>query len=142
GCLRTRWQQPRDDRRCIKENQQRREANPVRMRIIVVGLGTQGRKRVRAAAGDVVATVDPVNPDANYTSVEQVSLDAFDAALICTPDPAKIALMEYFLSHGKHVLVEKPLLSAKEGDLARLAELARSTGAACYTAYNHRFEPH
>jgi predicted dehydrogenase len=40
------------------------------------------------------------------------------------------------------VLVEKPLLAADNAPLVRLKELARSTGAACYTAYNHRFEPH
>jgi predicted dehydrogenase len=40
------------------------------------------------------------------------------------------------------VLVEKPLLANRNIDLERLRDLARSTGAACYTAYNHRFEPH
>jgi predicted dehydrogenase len=111
------------------------------MRVAIVGLGIQGRKRLAVAGADVVATVDPVAPEARFKAVEQVPLDAFDAALVCIPDQAKVDVMTYLLSHGKHVLVEKPLL-ADEGSLHRLAELARDRRAACYTAYNHRFEPH
>jgi len=38
--------------------------------------------------------------------------------------------------------VEKPLI-AKDGNLfEQLSLLARRNGAICYTAYNHRFEPH
>jgi predicted dehydrogenase len=66
----------------------------------------------------------------------------FDAGLVCTPDTAKMEVLRYLLSRGKHVLVEKPLLAADEQQLRELGDMARSTGAACYTAYNHRFEPH
>ena len=58
------------------------------------------------------------------------------------PDEAKIELLDYLLSAGKHVLVEKPLLSIDDADLIRLGAVAEKTGAVCYTAYNHRFEPH
>jgi predicted dehydrogenase len=40
------------------------------------------------------------------------------------------------------VLVEKPLVAPQSDELHRLRALARRTGAVCYTAYNHRFEPH
>ena len=43
---------------------------------------------------------------------------------------------------GKHVLVEKPLVAEDDWVLEELSEVARSTGAVCVTAYNHRFEPH
>jgi predicted dehydrogenase len=112
------------------------------MRVVVVGLGVQGKKRLSVAGDDAVATVDPVSPDARYEKIEEVDLGAFDAAMVCTPDQAKPSILKYLLSHGKHVLVEKPLLSSSPGELDRLGALARSTGAACYTAYNHRFEPH
>lgn len=111
------------------------------MRVIVVGLGNQGKKRQAVAGDDVVATVDPVNPRADYVSVLDVPLDSFDAALVCTPDAPKAETLEYLLSRGKHSLVEKPLLGPGRGTLERLAELARQRGVACYTAYNHRFEP-
>lgn len=112
------------------------------MRLAVVGLGIQGRKRIAVAGKDVVATVDPVVPDAQYTDLHEVPLDCFDAALVSTPDHVKLDLLRYLLSHGKHVLVEKPLLASSEEELLQLGEVSRSKGAACYTAYNHRFEPH
>jgi predicted dehydrogenase len=38
--------------------------------------------------------------------------------------------------------VEKPLLFENNKPIERLAELARRNRTLCYTAYNHRFEPH
>jgi predicted dehydrogenase len=111
------------------------------MRCVIVGLGVQGRKRRATAGDDVVATVDPVAA-ADYVDVRQVPVSAYDAALVCTPDDAKLDLLEYLLGNGKHVLVEKPLLAADESRLRALAMLARRHRVACYTAYNHRFEPH
>lgn len=112
------------------------------MRVIVVGLGVQGKKRQAAAGVDVVATVDPVHPDANYKSLIDVPLDVYDAALVCTPDDAKFELLHFLLSHGKHLLVEKPLLAPDNVALELLIDLSRSKNVVCYTAYNHRFEPH
>ena len=112
------------------------------MRVIVAGLGVQGHKRRAVAGGDVVATVDPAAADADYSSVSEVPPDSYDAALVCTPDEAKIELVSQLLDLGKHVLVEKPMVAPDSGSLQQLAETARSQGVACYTAYNHRFEPH
>jgi predicted dehydrogenase len=112
------------------------------MRVVVVGLGVQGRKRTAIAGPEVVATVDPVIADAAYRRIEDVPLGSYDAALLCVPDDPKLALLTYLLANGKHALVEKPLLSEQDGDLAALAALSANTGAICYTAYNHRFEPH
>ncbi|MEZ5665921.1 MAG: Gfo/Idh/MocA family oxidoreductase [Alphaproteobacteria bacterium] len=111
------------------------------MRVVVAGLGVQGRKRMAAAAGDVVATVDPAGNGAGHDRLDAVPPETYDAVLACVPDAAKPALLAHALSRGKHVLVEKPLL-APPADLARLQRLAADTGAVCYTAYNHRFEPH
>jgi scyllo-inositol 2-dehydrogenase (NADP+) len=112
------------------------------MRVIVVGLGVQGRKRLAVAGRDVVATVDPANPDARYTRVEDVPPGTYDAALVCTPDEVKIGLLTELLSNRKHVLVEKPLVAADPADLQRIKKLAEASRTVCYTAYNHRFEPH
>lgn len=112
------------------------------MKVIVVGLGVQGRKRRASAGSDFVATVDPVNPEAQYQAVRQVPVEQYDAALVCTPDEPKVELLEYLLSRGKHVLVEKPLWAPQDADIGRLEGLARKNKAVCYTAYNHRFEPH
>jgi scyllo-inositol 2-dehydrogenase (NADP+) len=112
------------------------------MRSLIIGLGVQGRKRAAIAGTDVVGTVDPVAAEAQYRSLDQVPFDSFDAALVCTPDRAKVGLLERLLGQGKHVLVEKPMPADGPGQLQKLADLARRSGAVCYTAYNHRFEPH
>jgi scyllo-inositol 2-dehydrogenase (NADP+) len=112
------------------------------MKTVVAGLGIQGRKRMAIAGPDCVATVDPVNPAANFKNIEAVPLESYDSALVCTPDQAKEAVLAYLLSNGKHVLVEKPLLFENSAVIRRLAALAGEKRAACYTAYNHRFEPH
>ena len=112
------------------------------MRVVVVGLGTQGHKRQRVAGGDCVATVDPVNPDADHKNIEDVPPSDFDAALVCTPDAAKPEILRKLIADGKHILVEKPLISGDSATLAELQALAVDAGVVLYTAYNHRFEPH
>jgi predicted dehydrogenase len=112
------------------------------MRVIVIGLGIQGRKRLRVAGDEAVGTVDPVGAEATYRRVEDVPVGAYDAALVCTPDDPKLELLRYLLAHGKHVLVEKPLFAADTHAIGALERLARDNRAQCYTAYNHRFEPH
>jgi len=111
------------------------------MRVIVVGLGVQGKKRLAVAGNEAVATVDPVNPDAKYKSVEDVPLGSYDAALLCIPDEPKIKVISYLLSNRKHVLVEKPLFADEPSRLLKLKQLAEANRTVCYTAYNHRFEP-
>jgi scyllo-inositol 2-dehydrogenase (NADP+) len=111
------------------------------VRVLVIGLGIQGRKRRAIAGSEVVATVDPVVGEADYRTIDEVPVDAYDAALVCTPDDAKIALLTNLLEHGKHVLVEKPLIAPSK-TLEEIAERARAGRAVCYVAYNHRFEPH
>jgi scyllo-inositol 2-dehydrogenase (NADP+) len=113
-----------------------------RFRLAVVGLGIQGPKRIKAAGVDFVTSVDPVMEEAEYRKLKDVPLNSFDAAAICTPDAAKIELLTYLLSNGKHVIVEKPLCGDESSDLTMLKTLADHNNAVCYTAYNHRFEPH
>lgn len=112
------------------------------MRVIVVGLGVQGVKRQRIAGAECVATVDPVNPAADYKSIQDVPVDSYDAALLCIPDEPKYSIMRYALVNQKHVLVEKPLWCADVNQIEELARLAKTNQVVCYTAYNHRFEPH
>lgn len=112
------------------------------LRVIVAGLGVQGAKRRRVAGDACVATVDPVNPEAEFRRLEEVPPERYDAALLCVPDEPKLELIAYLLRHRKHVLVEKPLWAAAEADLMQLEELARANRVVLYTAYNHRFEPH
>ena len=54
----------------------------------------------------------------------------------------KVELIEYLIDHGKHALVEKPLIVGDEATLKRLELRAREKNVVIYVAYNHRFEPH
>jgi predicted dehydrogenase len=112
------------------------------MRVVVVGLGVQGRKRLRVAGSDAVAIVDPVADGATHRSLDEVPPDIYDAALVCVPDDAKRGLLETLVAAGKHALVEKPLLAPGALDLGDLERRARERGVVVYPAYNHRFEPH
>jgi predicted dehydrogenase len=104
-------------------------------------MGVQGTKRRHAAGDDFVAAVD-FDKSADYKNIREVPTSNYDAALVCTPDEPKLELVEFLLSSGKHVLVEKPLWAPHDEDLLRLERIARERRLVCYTAYNHRFEPH
>src|SRR5262249_37603881 len=112
------------------------------LRVIVIGLGVQGQKRSRVAGSDLVGTVDTINREATWRRIVDVPLGSFDAALLCVPDEPKIELITYLLSHGKHVMVEKPLWTSDDSAFDSFQALAREKRLQCYTAYNHRFEPH
>jgi len=111
------------------------------MRIIIIGYGVQGQKRLKVAQDTCVAVVDPYHEDANYKDLNDVKPDSFDAAIVCTPDKVKLQIIHRLLNLGKHVLVEKPLLATAE-ELQELQGLARAKNVLVQTAYNHRFEPH
>ena len=112
------------------------------MRVIIVGLGVQGYKRRKFAGSDFIAAVDPMNKEAEYRSVEDVPLKNYDAAIVCIPDEPKMEVLTYLLSNSKHVLVEKPLWAGDDRQIEQLEQAARAQSVVCYTAYNHRFEPH
>ena len=112
------------------------------MKLIIVGFGVQGKKRAKVAGKNCVAIVDPFEKKADYKSVFDVPLELFDAAMICTPDSQKNEIIIHLLKKNKHVLVEKPLLDDKKINLQHIKRLCERKKLTCYTAYNHRFEPH
>ena len=62
------------------------------MRVVVVGLGVQGYKRRAVAGADFVASVDPVNSEADFRRLDEVPVESYDAVLACIPDAPKILL--------------------------------------------------
>lgn len=112
------------------------------MRIIIIGFGVQGKKRKKIAGHSVVAVVDPFSPEATAASVEAIPLDQYDAAFVCTPDDAKYSILTYLIQNKKHILVEKPLFFEGDQKIETLIDLCNLHQVTCYTAYNHRFEPH
>jgi len=112
------------------------------MRVVVAGLGVQGNKRKTICGDEFFASVDPANEKADYRNLFQIPLASYDTVLVCTPDEEKYVVIKYCLENGKHVLVEKPFWVDDSTKLSYLEEIARKNGVVCYTAYNHRFEPH
>lgn len=111
------------------------------MRYLIVGYGNIGHKRQAVLGKRCVVTVDP-NPKtgADYKNVKDMPLDIFDSAVLTIPQNLKYELTEYFLRHGKHVLVEKPLIITHQ-QRKHLLMLAKKSDVIWYTSYNHRFEP-
>lgn len=112
------------------------------MRVIVAGLGVQGCKRRTHAGASFVASVDPVNPEAGFRDLSEIPLKDYDAVILSVPDEPKFNLVRYCLFNSKHVLVEKPLWTTHNEQITELERLAQQNNVVCYTAYNHRFEPH
>jgi 1,5-anhydro-D-fructose reductase (1,5-anhydro-D-mannitol-forming) len=120
------------------------------LRVLVIGAGLIGRQRARAlaeiAGARLVATVDPATDNGpeehvrHYSSLEDVSTEDYDAAVIAVPHVVAAGLATTVLSAGKPVLVEKPL--GMTGEEARALEtLAATVERPSFVGYNYRFLP-
>lgn len=109
------------------------------MRYIIVGFGNIGHKRAAFLGKKLIATVDP-ETKADYKDSKDVPLSLFDTAVLTVPQQVKYELTEYFLSKGKNVLVEKPLIITPK-QAKNLKSLSKKYRAVWHTSYNHRFEP-
>ena len=87
------------------------------MRVLVVGLGVQGRKRSKLLGKHFIASVDPKSEGATYLDIRSVPISSFDSVFLCVPDDQKVELIKYCIMHGKHVLVEKPLITVRSDEL-------------------------
>lgn len=111
------------------------------MRYLIVGFGNIGHKRQAVLGKKCIATVDPKKQvKADFPESRKVPLDIFDTAVLTVPQQVKYELTEYFLSKGKHVLVEKPLILSPN-QFKYLQNLAEKNNVIWFTSFNHRFEP-
>ena len=111
-------------------------------RVVVVGMGVQGKKRAQVAGKDLIATVDILAKNADYDDIDNIDDKLYDAVLLCVPDSVKFDLIKKILVKKKHILVEKPLFLETKQKLSLLEKIANKNNVLLYTAYNHRFEPH
>jgi predicted dehydrogenase len=112
------------------------------MKIVIIGLGIQGHKRLFASSKDTFIKVDPVATACDFKSIYQVPLSEYDAAIVATPDALKFEIIKYLVINKKHVLVEKPLIFTEKSQFIEIQELASKNNCYIYVAYNHRFETH
>ena len=66
----------------------------------------------------------------------------YDAALVCMPDEPKFELVRYLPRKRQARAGRKAAVGAGRGRPGDASGVSRRNGAVCYTAYNHRFEPH
>lgn len=111
------------------------------MRFVIVGYGTQGKKRYKVLKKNIVGIVDPNINTIKYKKLSEIDISTYDSVLLCVPDNQKINLINYCLKHKKHVLVEKPIV-ANHKTILNIQKEAIKKKIIIYTAYNHRFEPH
>jgi 1,5-anhydro-D-fructose reductase (1,5-anhydro-D-mannitol-forming) len=120
------------------------------VRVVVIGCGLIGRKRLEAidllADANLAATIDPVREPPNetgaphYRTLRDLRSESYDAAVIAVPHDAAPAVTEAVLAAGKPALVEKPL--ATSPTVARtLEELANKVPLPSFVGYNYRFLP-
>ena len=111
-------------------------------RLLIVGQGIQGKKRLRLLKSNgytKVTTVDPV-VNADYRDLSNLDIKGFTHAFVCTPESQKFDVIKKLLGIPK-LLVEKPLLAIlKDDSLRKIYNLAEGQRTQIYTAYNHRFE--
>ncbi len=119
-------------------------------RVLLVGLGRQGRRHLRVAAmsarGDVVATVDPHADGVEGVPHHRTIAEAVeaggpvDAAVVATPATDHLHSAGDLLERGIPTLVEKPMaFDLDQG--RRLLEVARRTGTLLAVGHVERFNP-
>lgn len=125
--------------------------NPVRT--AVVGVGYLGRyhaqKYARSKQAELVGVCD-LNETAGravadetkstYFADHQALIGKVDAVSIAANTNAHYALSRFFLEHGVHVLVEKPI-TVTSMEAAALSDLAETSGLKLQVGHIERFNP-
>ena len=111
------------------------------MKAVIVGIGVQGKKRKKILGKEFKYSVDKFK-DADYKSINQVPLNEYNTVFVCVPDKEKLKIVEYCIENKKNILIEKPFLIPNIKTKEYIKKKIKKNKITCYTAYNHRFEPH
>lgn len=120
-------------------------------RILIVGLGSIGKRHLRLARGLMPNADIRVLRHQNNNEVHEYSNGSFSnldeavafkpqIAVIASPASSHVATSQFLADDGVHLLVEKPLSSSLSG-VARLLETCRDKNLVLLTGYNLRFLP-
>ena len=123
------------------------------MKVLVVGVGSIGRRHAANLRALGVGSVSVTDPDAARLGhvARELGLRAVphlaagldggpDAVVVCAPTHRHLEIAEAAVEAGAHVLVEKPLAHSLEG-VDRLAEAAARRRRGIYVGCNMRFHP-
>jgi predicted dehydrogenase len=120
-------------------------------RVLIVGLGSMGRRHLRLARGlmpnaDIrvlrhqVASEVAEFSDGCFFGIEEAIAFAPQIAVIANPAPFHITIAQALAETGVHLLVEKPLSASLNG-VAHLLKTCRKKGTILFSGYNLRFLP-
>jgi len=123
------------------------------IRVGIVGVGSIGKNHARIYSAlpgvEFSAILDTNREAADATSQEQgvavaTSLEEFaslvDAATVSTPTPHHYEIGKFLLSHGKHLLIEKPITETPDQAL-ELVKLAKERAVILQVGHVERFNP-
>ena len=123
------------------------------MKLLVVGLGSIGRRHLRNLTAMGVGDVWGCDPDGQARDAARAECGAAtfddldraldrrpDAVLVCTPTHRHLAVARAALAAGAHLFVEKPIAATAEG-VSALASDARARDRVVLVACNMRFHP-
>ena len=73
------------------------------MRAVVIGLGTQGYKRLKSLKKKnlFICSVDPVNNEAGEKKISSLKKYNYDTVFLCVPDNVKKKYILFFLKKKK-----------------------------------------
>jgi D-galactose 1-dehydrogenase len=118
-----------------------------RIKIAIVGMGKIARDQHLPAlaanpAFELVAVASPnhrLDGVPNFPTLNTLidTIPSVDAVSICTPPQVRYDIARYALSHGKHVMVEKPP-GATLSEVASLNEIADRRGVTLFAAWHSR----
>ena len=79
------------------------------MKILIVGLGVQGKKRIKyLKKKHSYVTVDTKNSRAEYNNIRKVPLNKYDTVFVCTPDDQKnriILFIRIIYKYGEYYIL-------------------------------------
>jgi predicted dehydrogenase len=120
-------------------------------RILIVGLGSIGRRHLRLAR-ELLPNADirvlrhqatnevPEYSNGSFSSIEEALAFAPQIAVIASPAPFHVATAQALAEFGVHLLIEKPLSASLSG-VMQLLETCQKQGVVMLIGYNLRFLP-
>lgn len=124
-----------------------------KLKVAVIGVGHLGKEHARVFAElpcvELVGVVDVLNKQAEkiarrydtqwYVNYQDV-IDKVSAVSIAVPTKSHYAIAKDFLTHGVHVLVEKPM-TGTVSEAKELISLSKKKGLVLQAGYIERFNP-
>ena len=123
------------------------------IKVAVIGAGVMGKNHLKTYKGlqgvELVGVYD-IFPEAAKAAAEMFGIKAFssmeevaanvDAVSVVTTSVTHADVGEFFLNHGIHCLIEKPLATTEEG-CRRLIDAAKNNNVTLLVGHIERFNP-